>query len=92
MSGARASGRGGRLYVFAGVPFVGVVSLLFVPRMDTLFGGDEQAPALVVAAMSGWLSRVVNLLVVEWWIQYRKSGRGAWRGVSTVRPARPAAM
>jgi hypothetical protein len=63
--------------------FWGVAAtLLLLPQLETVFGGDETALLLVVAPMSSWLSWVVNLLAVEWWIQYRRPG-----GKGRARPA-----
>lgn len=72
-------------------------TMLLIPQLDTVFGGDEQALLLVVAPMTSWLSWVVNLLVVEWWIQHRKPRRGVRSGGGTrarsgERTPGPAAM
>ena len=58
-----------RLWLVAGF-------LLFVPRVDTLFGGDREAMYLSVSGAAVWLSWVVNLLIVEWWVLRRSSVRG----------------
>lgn len=50
-------------------------TIVLLPHVETAYGGDETTAHLVIGPASSWLSWVVNLLVVEWWIQNRKPAR-----------------
>ncbi len=47
------------------------------PQLDSTFEGSELAMEQSMIGAAVWLSWVVNLLIAEWWIQYR--GRGGKR-------------
>ena len=49
--------------------------VVLLPQLDTTFGGDENAMINTAANASVWLSWVVNLLVVEWWLQRGRARR-----------------
>ncbi|MBB4934921.1 hypothetical protein F4561_005815 [Lipingzhangella halophila] len=49
--------------------------ITLMPQLDTTFGGDQQMLIMIAGSTSSWLSWVLNLLIVEWWIQYRRRGR-----------------
>ncbi|MEV6865535.1 DUF2306 domain-containing protein [Streptosporangium subroseum] len=44
--------------------------LIQLPRLDTAYGGNEQAMIMAIGAAGVWLSWVVNLLIAEWWLEY----------------------
>lgn len=47
-----------------------LVALL--PLTSSVYGGDQEAVVRDAAGVAIWLSVVVNLLIAEWWLQYRK--------------------
>jgi uncharacterized membrane protein YozB (DUF420 family) len=49
-----------------------VLMLAELPRLEAVHGGDLQALGMAVAPASGFLSWVLPLLFVEWWLQYRR--------------------
>ncbi|MBY8870322.1 DUF2306 domain-containing protein [Micromonospora sp. PLK6-60] len=58
--------------------------VLLLPQVDTTYGGDQDAMIRAAAGASVWLSWVVNLLVVQWWLERgdsraraRRAGRRA---------------
>lgn len=67
-------------------PWAVLCTMALMPQLDTTFGGDIDAMILAIAPTSAWLSWVVNLLIVEWWIQYRKGG-GARRRTRSAQVA-----
>ncbi|WP_017586879.1 DUF2306 domain-containing protein [Nocardiopsis ganjiahuensis] len=64
-----------------GIAFNRVLHVLLLvitaPRVDTVHGGDFEAMSLDLGAASGFLSWILPLLFVEWWLQYRKPRRRA---------------
>ncbi|WP_371786634.1 DUF2306 domain-containing protein [Streptosporangium subroseum] len=56
-----------------------------MPQLETTYGGDENMLMLAAAPAASFLSWTVNLLFVEWWIQYRRHG-GRKPGTQAVRP------
>lgn len=50
-----------------------VLMLIMLPRVET--GGDADAMGLAVGPASGFLSWVIPLLAVEWWLKYRRPRR-----------------
>lgn len=48
---------------------------ILLPFTDSAYGGDEQAAVRDAAAIAIWLSVVGNLLIAEWWLQYRTPPR-----------------
>lgn len=56
--------------------------IILLPFTDSAYGGDEEAAVRDAAAVAIWLSVTLNLLIAEWWLQYRKPKR---QGVRTVR-------
>ncbi|MEV0344563.1 DUF2306 domain-containing protein [Nonomuraea sp. NPDC050680] len=50
--------------------WAGVLLLIQLPRLDTAYGGDEQAMIEAIGAAGVWLSWVVNLVIAEWWLEY----------------------
>ncbi|QLQ40375.2 DUF2306 domain-containing protein [Micromonospora robiginosa] len=48
--------------------------VLLLPRVDTTFGGDQDAMIRAAAGASVWMSWVVNLLVAEWWLERGRTG------------------
>lgn len=42
--------------------------VLLLPRVDTTYGGDQDAMIRAAAGASVWMSWVVNLLVAQWWL------------------------
>ncbi|GHC86427.1 hypothetical protein GCM10007079_29740 [Nocardiopsis terrae] len=81
-----------------GIAFNRVLHVLLVmitaPRVDTVYGGDFEAMSLDLGAASGFLSWILPLLFVEWWIKYRKPRRRSRRARTTDKrtasPASPA--
>ncbi|OOC53489.1 MULTISPECIES: DUF2306 domain-containing protein [Nocardiopsis] len=53
-------------------PVVFLFILIAIPQLDTTFGGDTDAMAMAIAPASSFLSWVLPLLFVEWWIKYRR--------------------
>ncbi|MFV2195384.1 hypothetical protein [Nocardiopsis sp. LOL_012] len=58
-----------------------VLVLIALPQIDTRFGGDAQALTLAISPAAGFLSWIVPLLAVEWWLAYRRP-----RGSAPARP------
>jgi hypothetical protein len=54
--------------------------IVFIPQLDTTFGGNERLMIQTIAGLSGWLGWVIPLVVTEWRLE-----RGALRN-----PARDA--
>lgn len=52
-----------------------VLMTIMSPRLDTVYDGDFGALALDVGAASGFLSWVLPLLFVEWWLKYHRRAR-----------------
>ncbi|OLT29250.1 hypothetical protein BJF83_12495 [Nocardiopsis sp. CNR-923] len=52
-----------------------LLALLMLPWLDSGFGGDVEAMILSVAVSSSYLSWVLPLLAVEWWLGRRAPGR-----------------
>ncbi|WP_024800154.1 DUF2306 domain-containing protein [Nocardia sp. BMG51109] len=50
---------------------------LAMPQLNSTYHGDELAMEQSMAAAAVWLSWVVNLLIAEWWLQYRGRRRPA---------------
>jgi hypothetical protein len=50
--------------------WAGVLLLIQLPRLDSAYGGDEQAMIEAIGAAGVWLSWVVNLVIAEWWLEY----------------------
>ncbi|RKS09481.1 putative membrane protein DUF2306 [Nocardiopsis sp. Huas11] len=59
--------------------------LVALPRLDTAYDGDLDALIFGIAPASSFLSWLLPLLFVEWWLKYRRPRRRARR------PARPTA-
>ena len=59
-----------------GIAFYRVLHILLVlimtPWLDTVYGGDLETMSLEVSAASDFLSWVLPLLFVEWWLKYHK--------------------
>ncbi|MBB4932107.1 putative membrane protein [Lipingzhangella halophila] len=51
--------------------WLGVFMLIATPRLDTEYGGDHDLMMRVAGGTSFWVAWVVNLLIAEWWLQYR---------------------
>jgi hypothetical protein len=62
--------------------WVGVFLVALYPQVESTFGGDEDALITAAAGAAVWASWVVNLLVVEWWLE-----RGNARRRSQARAA-----
>lgn len=62
---------------------------LAAPQLDTTYQGNELAMEQTMIGTAVWLSWVVNLLIAEWWLQYRRAGRSARN--TTQRPVSAAA-
>lgn len=62
-----------------GIAFARVLHVILVmimaPRVDTVYGGDFEALSLELGAASGFLSWILPLLCVEWWLKYHKPHR-----------------
>jgi uncharacterized membrane protein YozB (DUF420 family) len=56
--------------------------LIMTPWLDTVYGGDLEAMSSEISAASDFLSWVLPLLFVEWWLKYHKPRQ-------RNRPARP---
>lgn len=52
-----------------------VLMMIMSPRLETVYGGDFDALGLDVGVASGFLSWVLPLLFVEWWLKYRRRPR-----------------
>ncbi|MFD6953551.1 hypothetical protein A6A08_26085 [Nocardiopsis sp. TSRI0078] len=52
-----------------------VMLLVSLPRLEASYGGDEAALTEAIAPASSFLSWVLPLLFVEWWLQYRRPRR-----------------
>ncbi|GAB2501635.1 DUF2306 domain-containing protein [Nocardiopsis aegyptia] len=52
-----------------------VLILVMLPRVDTVYGGDVDAMGLALGPASGFLSWIIPLLAVEWWLKYRRPRR-----------------
>ncbi|MEV2278636.1 DUF2306 domain-containing protein [Nocardiopsis sp. NPDC049922] len=52
-----------------------LLALLMLPWLHSGFGGDVEAMILSVAASSSYLSWVLPLIAVEWWLAYRTPRR-----------------
>lgn len=52
--------------------WVGVFMAIAMPRLDTVYGGDHDAMMVAVAGSAFWMSWVINLLIAEWWLRYRR--------------------
>jgi hypothetical protein len=57
--------------------WVAVFLIALSPQLTTTFGGDQTALINAAAGASVWMSWVVNLLVVEWWLERRPARRPA---------------
>ena len=71
--------------------WVVLLILVLLPQLNTAFGGNEQAMINTAANASVWLSWVVNLLVVEWWLQ-RSAARRLQRRERSLPPNEPMAV
>jgi hypothetical protein len=40
--------------------------IIFIPQLDTTFGGNERLMIQTIAGLSGWLGWVIPLVVTEW--------------------------
>ncbi|WP_159942469.1 MULTISPECIES: DUF2306 domain-containing protein [unclassified Nocardiopsis] len=49
--------------------------LLAMPGLESAYGGDEAVLAATIAPAASFLSWVLPLLCVEWWLQYRRPRR-----------------
>jgi hypothetical protein len=54
--------------------------MIMAPRVDSVYGGDVEAMSLELGAASGFLSWILPLLFVEWWLKYHKPRR--WNRVT----------
>ncbi|NUW32467.1 DUF2306 domain-containing protein [Nonomuraea sp. SMC257] len=71
--------------------WAGVLLAVQLPRLDSAYGGDQQAMIAAVGSAGVWLSWVVNLLLAEWWLEYTDhTGKPKSRGRSRARAASPA--
>ncbi|MFI9438604.1 MULTISPECIES: DUF2306 domain-containing protein [Streptosporangium] len=50
--------------------WAGVLLAVQLPRLDSAYGGDQQAMIEAIGSAGVWLSWVVNLLIAEWWLEY----------------------
>ncbi|MEV7968233.1 hypothetical protein AB0O34_19955 [Sphaerisporangium sp. NPDC088356] len=50
--------------------WAGVLLAVQLPRLDTAYGGDEQAMIMAIGSAGVWLSWVGNLVIAEWWLEY----------------------
>ena len=60
--------------------------IVFIPQLDTTFGGNERLMIQTIAGLSGWLGWVVPLMVTEWRLE-RSALRALTRGASADRAA-----
>lgn len=51
--------------------WVFVLLMIAAPQLDSTYAGNEQAMEQTAIGAAVWASWIVNLLVAEWWIQYR---------------------
>jgi len=58
--------------------------IVFIPQLDTTFGGNERLMIQTIAGLSGWLGWVVPLMVTEWRLE-RSALRVLTRGASADR-------
>jgi hypothetical protein len=58
--------------------------IVFIPQLDTTFGGNERLMIQTIAGLSGWLGWVVPLMVTEWRLE-RSALRALTRGASADR-------
>ncbi|MFF5213456.1 DUF2306 domain-containing protein [Streptosporangium sp. NPDC000396] len=49
--------------------WAGVLLAVQLPRLDSAYGGDQQAMIEAIGSAGVWLSWVVNLLIAEWWLE-----------------------
>ncbi|MGW5262342.1 DUF2306 domain-containing protein [Microbispora sp. NPDC004025] len=49
--------------------WAGVLFAVQLPRLDSAYGGDQQAMIEAIGSAGVWLSWVVNLLIAEWWLE-----------------------
>jgi len=61
--------------------------IVFIPRFDTMFGGNERLMIQTIAGLSGWLGWVIPLVVAEWRLE-----RGALRALARDANANRAAV
>jgi hypothetical protein len=61
-----------------------LLMLFALPQLDTVHGGDTTALAFAIAPASSFLSWLVPLLAVEWWLKYHRPRRAAPREVRTA--------
>lgn len=57
--------------------WVVVFLVVLYPQVETTFGGDGDAMITAAAGAAVWSSWVVNLLVVEWWLERDRTRRRA---------------
>ncbi|MBF8185024.1 DUF2306 domain-containing protein [Nonomuraea sp. K274] len=62
---------------------------LAMPQLESTYKGDEIAMVQSATSAAVWLSWVVNLLIAEWWLQYRGAARR--RRPATPRTPEPTA-
>ncbi|WDZ93204.1 DUF2306 domain-containing protein [Nocardiopsis sp. HUAS JQ3] len=59
-----------------GIAFSRVLTVVLVmantPRLESEYGGDTAALGLAIAPANAFLSWIVPLLLVEWWLKYRR--------------------
>ncbi|MEV6818830.1 DUF2306 domain-containing protein [Nocardiopsis dassonvillei] len=59
-----------------GIAFSRVLTVVLVtanmPRLESRYGGDTAALGLAIAPANAFLSWIVPLLLVEWWLKYRR--------------------
>ena len=60
--------------------------IVFIPQLDTMFGGNERLMIQTIAGLSGWLGWVVPLVVTEWRLE-RSALRALTRGANPDRAA-----
>src|SRR5262245_46465133 len=45
--------------------------IVFIPQLNTTFGGNEQLMVQTIAGLSGWLGWVIPLVIAEWRLERR---------------------
>jgi uncharacterized membrane protein YozB (DUF420 family) len=63
---------------------MGPVWLILRSQLQSQFGGDEDAMKTVLSGLTIWLSWILPLLAVEWWLDYEQLRRSARNGPSVA--------